>query len=447
MDTNSIIPTTHVCRYWRYSIISTPENWTRISGERIGLAKLSLQRCKSTPLKVWVGIRQDKVTREFFDLMAPHIRNTKALNVGSGLDPKEFTPTLRKIFPLTPNLRSLSLVRGPWRPLLGQTNDPCDQLTSPLTDLFLSDIPLYPSLMRLRSLTSFTIDNYQFNLPLDTLLDFLGENRSLEQAALGITFTQPSLRTSRPRVPIKNRLRRLVIASDCATDIIVLASKIAIQTGAHLTAGLSKPDGGSEFIRPVVSATHLMNLRSPTFLKYCPDKMGMRNIRLLGPNGSCSLKRQSGSAAVFVEFPLLPLDVIQTVQLKHRVSIFSHSGQTRTVFPPLFFPALETLIIEHETAMSFLLSDFFSNPSSSPSLKTFAFLDCHLDKGFMKKLTRFASHRQKIPANLHRVVVINSTGKLPPSASIDGLRKCVTVVDVHVGKELPSDLKWNSVVG
>ena len=48
-DVSSIIPLTHVCRYWRESIISTPKNWMLISSEQEGLAALSLERCKAAP--------------------------------------------------------------------------------------------------------------------------------------------------------------------------------------------------------------------------------------------------------------------------------------------------------------------------------------------------------------------------------------------------------------
>lgn len=447
-DASSIIRVTHVCRYWRNSIVSTPENWSRISNQPIGLAKLSLERCKAAPLELWLDISWFGVTPEFSDLIAPYIHNTKVLGVRCGLAQEQLARTVQNILPSMHDLRSLSLFghsqgSGLWDWL----TDPFGQLTSSLTHLSLSDTPLCPSFMRPKFLTVFELDHSQFNLHLDVLLDFLEQNRSLERAVLSMQFASPSLRSSRRRMPMKNRLRDLWISSDCAVDIDALISKVAVQEGAHLTVGLFG-DAESKDICSIVSTTHLLNLRSPTFMEYYSDRgADLRTIRLLGKNGSFSLNRYPEAEALFVEFPLLPLGDIRTFHLKHRLSIFDLSDPVPTVFPPLFLPALETFAIEHETALSYLLSALFSNPFSSPSLKTFAFLDCRIDQKFMKELTRFASNRGKsTSARLHRVVIVNSAGQLPPFTLIGELGKYVPVVDVHVGKDLPSDLKWNGVV-
>jgi len=132
----------------------------------------------------------------------------------------------------------------------------------------------------------------------------------------------------------------------------------------------------------------------------------------------------------------------------YRSSVFSQNSPTPAVFPSLSFPVLETLVLERETAVSSLLSALFWNPSSSPSLKTLAFLDCDLDDGVMEELTRFSSDRKKTTsAWLHRVVIVNSRGQLPHFTLIDKLGKRVSVVDVRIGSELPSDLTWNGPVG
>ena len=444
-DASSIIPMTHVCRYWRKSIISTPANWTRISSRRIDLAKLSLERSKAAPLELWLDSRGGRLTPGFSDLIKPHVQNTKVLGVDPGFE--EFTQTLGNFLPSMPNLRSLSLYGGMGSEIGDWSNDRCGQLTFPLTYLFLSDIPLYPSLLRLRTLTDLTLYHSRFDLHLDTLLDFLEENRSLERATLYVEFTQPSLRFSRRRAPIQNRLQNLSISSGSTTDVDALISNIAVQKGAHLEV-IFVQIVGSGHIHSVVSMAHLSNLRSPTFIKYCPRKRVFRTIRLLGPNGSFSLKRSWGAEALFTEFPLLHLNDIRSFHLKHRVPGFGQPHPTPTAFPPLSFPALETLAIEHETDVLCLLSAFFSNPSHSPSLKTLAFLDCRLDKGPMEELVRFSSDRKNTTsAWLHRVVIVNSRGQFPPFALIGELKKHVPVVDVRVGEKLPSDLRWDGSVG
>lgn len=433
---------THVCRYWRESVISAPENWTRISSQLIGLAKLSLERSKSAPLELWLDVRQAGVTPEFFDLVKPHIQNAKALGVDSDSVEDEFTETLQNFLPSIRNLRSLYLRGGGDNAPSERFNDPCGHLTSSLTYLYLFEIPLHPSFLQLRTLTDFTLHNHQFNLHLDTLLDFLKENRSLEYATLDVRFTQTSLRNSRRRGPIKNRLQNLSVSSTSTMDIKALISKIAVQKGAHLEVSHFKQNTGSTLISFLISTNHLLNLRSSTFMEYCPNGRRVRTVRLLGPNGSFSLTRWLGSEALFLELPLFPLNEIRTFYLNHPPNFGPHHV-TPTAFPPLFFPALETLAIEREPAISYLLSLFFSNLSSSPSLKTLAFLDCGIDDRFMEELTRFSSNHK----NLHRVIIVNSRGHLPPSPSIDELGKHVPVVDVSVGKELPSDLKWNGPLG
>ena len=439
-DASSIIPMTHVCRYWRESIISSPENWTRISSQRIGLAKLSLERCKAASLQLWLEARKGGVAPRFSHLIKPYVQNTKVLGVDPGVE--KLFQTLRNFLPLMPNLRSLSIFGGVGSGLLDWFKDPCGQLTLPLTYLLSSDIPLYPSFLRLRTLTDLTFYHSRFSLQLDTLLEFLEENRSLERATLDVEFTRPSLRFSRRQAPIQNRLQNLSISSSSPMDVNALISKIAVQKGAHLEV-LFKEVAESKHIRSVVSTTHLLNLPSPTFIEYCPKKLIYRTIRLLGPNGSFSLKRWSGVEDLFVEFPLLPLDDIRTFYLRYS----DRSYHIPTAFPPLAFPTLEVLAIERETDVSRLLSAVFSDPSSSPSLKTLAFLDCRLDEEFMVELTRFSSSRKNTTsARLHRVVIVHSRGQLPPFALIDELGRHVPVVDVRIGKALPSDLKWSGPV-
>ena len=440
-DTNLIIPMTHVCRYWRNSIISSPENWTRISSQRIGIAKLSLERCRTRSVELWLDLRQVGITPGFFDLITPHLQKTRVLGVDSPFMKKEFYPTLQKILPLTPNLRSLSLNGGIGSCIFGRPKDPCGQLTPSLTHLDLSNTPFYPSFLRLRTLTSLRIHRPPFGLHLDPLLDFLEENRALEYAVLNIRFDASSLQNTRYRDLIENRLRRLSITSDNAVDIDGLLSKIAVQEGAHLEVCLYARDAGLEPICSLVSLGHLSNLRSPTFMEYSPNEGSLKTIRLLGPNGSFLLKRTAEKEPSFVEFPLLPLDEIRTFYLKHSLWGIGRPRSVPTTFPPSSFPALETLVIERVTHISFLLSTLFSDPSSSPQLKTLAFLGCEIDDGFVEELTQFSSCRKD--AWIHCVVIVDSGCQLPRVALIDELRKHVPIVDVRVGKELPFDLKWD----
>ena len=436
-DPSSIIPVTHVCRHWRDSIVSTPNNWTRISSERIGLAELSLERCGVGSVEMWFDISQAGITPGFFDSITPHLQNTRVLGVKCS-PTKNPSQTLQKILPLTPNLQSLSLLDCGGNSF-NRPKDPCGQLTSSLNCLDLSGTLLYPSLLGLRTLTSLKILDHSARLHLDTLLDFVEENRALEYANLNILFNIPSLQNARPRLPIKNRLRNLSIAFECTPNLL---SKIAVQEGAHVYLHLLGKQ--MEYLPPFVSMGPLSNLRSPTCMKYCPDEVSTRTTRLLGPNGSFSLKVYASRGTLFEEFPLLPLSDIRTFHFDHRSPGSSQPRPTPTVPLPLSFPALETLVIERATDVSLLLSSFFSNQSSTPPLRTLAFFDCQIGEGFMKELTRFSSDRKNTAlVRLGRVVIVNSNGQLPHAALIDELEKHVSVVDVRVGWELPPDLRWN----
>jgi len=436
-DTRSIIPLTHVCRYWRESIVSTPENWTLISSERIGLTQLSVERCKAAPLKIWSDMRQVKRNPWFSDLLTPHIQTTETLRFNHISVIEELVQTLPNFPQSMPNLRSLTL-SGPWNAGWDWSTDPFGPLTPPLTHLSLSDIPLYPSFLHLRTLTDLTLRSCWFNLHLDTLLDFLEGNHSLERATLDITFAHSSLRSSQGRTVTGNRLRRLSICSYDAMDNKALISSIPLQRDADLEMSLCYQSTGLNDVLSLIS-TYLSDLQSPAFMEYHPDKR--TSIRLSGPNGSFSASCLFGSGIPFAEFPLLPLTNIREFRLIRRTSELEEFPLNPTVFPPSSLPALEALVIEREITPLQLLSTLFSNPSSSPSLKTLAFFNCDLDEGFMEALTRFASNRKNTTsAWLYRVVVVSSKGDLPSVTSIDVLGDHVPVVDARIGKKLPTDL-------
>ena len=453
----------HVCSYWRESVISVPGVWNWVSSRKISLARLSLERCKAVPLEVSFDICGGNAP-DFFDLIKPHVQNIKALAIYCDKGIRNFDSktarTLEKFLPSTANLRSLSLSATP-ECLLGirlhdfrlishdsDDSDPCDKFitsTSPLTHLDLSEIPLYPSIQRVTTLTDLKIHHCYFELDLVIFLDFLEENRSLEYATIRTQFTGLSRLRGSWR-PIQNRLRYLSVSSTGAKDVTALISRIEVQSGAHLEVSCEISIGGKAHVCPLVSTANLLNLDSPTFMGYLPGGPGVcvRAIRLLGPNGSFTMKRLPGMEVPFTEFPLLPLNDVQTFHLEYQnpAGIFSMPGPI--TFPPLSFPALETLVIKHGTDMSRLFSAFFSDPSAAPSLTTLAFLDCNLhSRKFMEELALFSADRKgTASAWLRRIVIIDSEGKFPSPTLIGSLREHAPVVDLLVDKGLPLDLLW-----
>ena len=426
-----MIPMTCVCRYWRKSIVSTPENWASISSQSKRLAELSFQRAKATPLDIRLDMAQINKTPGFSDLLAPHVQNTEILRIDSSASTQELAQTLPNFPQSMPNLRSLSLAgrvcfNRDW------STDPFGPLTT-LTHLSLIYVPLYPSFLHLRTLTHLTLDYSRFELHLDTLLDFLEENRSLERADLDMGFPKPVLGSSRRRVPVRNRIQSLTITCPYAVEASVLVSSITLQRGAHLEISLHQWDLRLNDITPIISTAHL---QSPTVVEY--DRR-LHTIRLLGQNGSFSFFT-FGPEGPFAGLP--PAHFTNVREFRYNWSASGpRSLESPPGFPPPNLPALETLVTKYGPNLSHLFSTLFSDPSSSPSLKILAFLDCTLGEDFMEELTRFASNRKNsTSAWLYRVVIINSQGIFPRFASIVALREHVLVVDVQIGDDLPAGL-------
>ena len=437
MDARAIVPVTHVCQYWRESIVSTPANWTTISSSR-RLAAASLERAKAALLEIHLDMHAIRDDPQFLDYLAPHLQNTETLGVTGILSADDILFFTQH--PMT-NLRSLSLwdeTAGNWELSI----DPFESSRYTLRHLDLFGVPLYPSLLDIRTLTKLELLDYHCKLQLDTLLDFLEENRSLTSVVLRIGFIEPSLRSPRRRTPIRNRLRHLEITCYDAMDGRALLSNIALSKGAELKFTCQDNfdvHGKVNDVLSGISTTHLSNLLSPTVLRYHVKPMA---IGLIGPNGTASFVNHCGSDVPFVEFPRLPLTNIRRFDL--------NTTNWKSIPPPpdpgafhhlSFFPTLETFTVEGETNLSYLLSALLSNPPALPSLKILAFLDCAVTEEFMEELIRFASDRKKTAsAWLHRVLFVDQDGEFPSAASIHRLERIVTIVDVRVDSKFPADL-------
>ena len=438
-DTKTIIPLTQVCRHWRESIVSTPDIWALISSANNSLAALSLERSRTAPLKIYLNLRVEN--REFIDLLLPRILDIGSLRI-QGFSSAEELVMLLPDFPLsTPNLRSLSL-RGKHGPgsERNQSVDPFEPFGDTLRHLSMYHFHFCPSLLRLTSLTEFEILDYRLNIPIDTLLNFLRENRSLETAILGVGFAKRSLRRSKLNAPIENQLRHLSIRCAYSVDGKALISGIALQKGAHLDILHTGTDQKLSGVLSGISLKHLANISSPTFAECQSD---CRSLRLLGPNGDFFFKFSQGPEDPFSELPKLSLSFasVREFHLVHRGPGKASSPLEPLVFHPSFLPSIEAFAVNCEANVSYLLFELFSNPFSCPSLKTLAFLDCDISEDFVKGLGQFALNRMATStARLGRVVIVNSKGKFPSATSVCALGQLVPVVDVRMAKELPKDL-------
>ena len=154
----------------------------------------------------------------------------------------------------------------------------------------------------------------------------------------------------------------------------------------------------------------------------------MRYVRLHGPNGIFSFCRPHSTAQHFVDLIELPLIALINVR-EFRITDFDY-----VAYPLPSLPALETLATQSDKGVSDILSALLSNPASSPSLNTIAFLNCSLSEDFMEKLTQFAYNRKNTSnsAWLDRVLIVHWKGQFPSADSIRRLRSRVTIVDVRM---------------
>jgi hypothetical protein len=232
-DAWSIIRLIHVCRYWRELIVSTPWNWTSISSRSEGLAALSIQRAKRVPLKLSLNMCWVSGSRWFTDLINSHIQNADALCFSEFNTILELIQTLPSFTQSMPNLRSLTL-DGRKNGHQKSTVDPFEPLAPTLRYLKLVHVPLYPSFLRLGALTELVLHRCRPSPHLDTLLDFLENNRSLKSVVLIIGWTRASLYGPQLRGAIVNQLQHLSITYNFTKVAKALLSNIPLQRGAHL---------------------------------------------------------------------------------------------------------------------------------------------------------------------------------------------------------------------
>ena len=400
----------------------------------MGLIALTLERSKAVPLQVRLFNHPPVGRKKFRDLMASHIQNIGILRFKGLINIEDLTKALPNFPQSTPNLRSLELTRVDSiirsGPPIDRSIDPFGLFPNTLRSLTLYDIHICPSFLKLRTLTDLSLRYHMVKPPLDTLLDVLEENCSLESVDLIIDSEKYPTKISQRRTVVLNQLRHLSITCRDTRIGRTLISSIPLRRGVHLEITLHSNDAGLGLnsILTDISMTHLSNLTSSTFMTY---RSYPREIRLIGPNGGFSYIQKypmvplpEFSETPFMEFPVLPLTNVKELRLV--------DSDPFVMSPQSFFPALETLIFKCDTGSSHLFFTSFPDPSLFPSLKTIGFLECAVAEELMEELTRFASNRKTTtPAWLHRVVIVHRDANFPTAASIRELEKHVPIVDVR----------------
>jgi len=183
-----------------------------------------------------------------------------------------------------PNPWSLDLVHTDdddapdWDPSI----DPFGLFSSTLTSLYLYDIPLYPSFLRLRTLTKLRLHYYKIRPTIDTLLTFVEDNQSLQSVVLTIDFKNTLASISQRRAPITNRVRCLSVSCWDATTARTLISNIPSGEVEIWISPSAKMTWSWATFSPE-SLRRTSHLPSPTLMRYSPSP---RWIRLIGPNGN-----------------------------------------------------------------------------------------------------------------------------------------------------------------
>jgi hypothetical protein len=124
---------------------------------------LSLERAKAAPLKIYLARFCVEDHRWFPGVFAPYVRNTEVVSVDYALaiELKKIHPNFPQSMPSLRLLTLMTLVSDSDR---DRSTDPFESFAPILKCLSLEDIPLYPLLRKIRTLTELSLYDYQFNL-------------------------------------------------------------------------------------------------------------------------------------------------------------------------------------------------------------------------------------------------------------------------------------------
>ena len=420
-DARSIVPLTHVCRYWRESISWNPGLWTRISNRNRDLATFSLNRSKGALLE----IRLNMVRRSswFHDTIQPHIQKIGLLETTQLRKFEDLTEIFPDFPQSTPSLHSLVVSILDNRIYTPPIDDPFKPFPSTLRCLSLSNVPPYQSLLSIRTLTKFTFQDHAFGHPLETLLTFLEENNSLKHVELSIEPTDP-LTSSHPD-PIRSQLQYLSVESMEEEVIRALITCLPLQEGGDLKITHRNFDGELQNIISDIHTKHPANLSSSTCLYLSYSRAC---ILLSGPNGSIEYSTFPGSADSLVLSPF-SFEHIQELHLQ----LFN--GDKIHKLP--LFPALKALTVDYYDQTFDTLWPLLPSPDTSPSLKTLTFRCEVFPRKFMKKLIGLSSGYK---TGLDHVIFVCHRARPPNHRLVLKLKKYVLVVEIRGDGKLPMDI-------
>ena len=435
-DPRPLISLTHVCRYWRNAIASSPGNWASIGSGWKRLAPLCLERAGVVPLTVEINTSVIHEDETFLKAIPSHtsriarlsLTGYSSIEAAADIIPTFFTSTMD-------SLTSLELHQTS-RPaeIFPSGTSPAPQISwklSKLTSLHLTQTPLYPAIASITSLVELNLAGYTTPFHFRKFIGFLKSNPDLQSIALDILFVEypmwvgiPSTRISLPR------LRHLSFTCINPTDTRILISSINLPRGASLEVVGSQVNPHHEldlFLPPV--PTQIEEMLGPiTTIKY-QYRPGV--VQFHG-NDSCLSFRCSDLPIGYQEFWLFAVASVREFHL--------NTTSCHDLSRPLSqLPALETLVLVDVSTFPAQAFNFLTEePVLCPSLKTIAFFDCNLSSGAITALEAAVAGRKNSGAAwLHRIVIVRKTGALPSHTLIHRLRQSVPCIDARIDEKLP----------
>ena len=432
-----MVSLTHVCRYWRKAITSSPRNWASIGSEWKRLVPLCLERAGLVPLTADITISDIKVDAVFLRTFLPHTSRIIHLSLTECSSIEAVAIAVPDFFAST--IHSLTSLE------LQQTADPVELFPSgtppafpfswklpKLESLRLTRVPLYPALASVTSLTELKLVGYATPFHFWKFIEFLRCNPNLELITLDIPFAECPIWVIYPRKVSFSRLRYLSFTCTDPCDARGLISYASLPRGVHLEVVSSPAIPYADLGSFLPSCpTEIQNVLTPiTTVKY-QDRP--RVIQLYGNKSCFSFRCHSPSS--FVIYSEFPLFAITTVREFHINSFHD------LLLPLSRLPALETLVLVDAPSPPFPVRPFAflaQEPVLCPSLKTIAFFDCNLDRRVIEDLEEMVAKRKESTAAwLYRIVIVRKSGALPDHELIHRLRKSVPCVDARIDEKLP----------
>jgi len=435
-DPRPIISLTHVCRYWRKAITSSPRNWASIGSGWKRLAPLCLERAGVVPLTVNITVSDITGGGMFLQVLLPHVSKISRLSLTGYPSVEKVADDLPDFF-ASPILNLTSLE-------LEQTGEPAQSFpsnetsappifhhVSRLKSLCLTRTPLYPSLTSVRSLVELKLVGYTTPFPFGKFIGLLRLNSTLELVVLDTQFVEVPARVLPAMTVSLARLRRLSFTCAHAIDATTLISSISFPRGVSLEVISSRTQKDAQLCLYLPSPpTPIQQLLSPIATIKCQSEPGV--VQLYGNNSCLSFRCSGFLFDAYYHFSIFSTADVREFHMK--------TASCRDMYWPLSrLPALETLVLVGVTSFPRFSLDFLATePMPCPSLKTIAFFDCDLDSSIIGELEGVLSRRKgSTVAWLHRVVIVRRVGRLPDCELIHRLRQFVPRVDVRIDEELP----------